>query len=199
MYRFNWLIDLIDYLLFYVKLKNFSLIWRRHHCRWRAKNLGLCSALRAFEQGGIFIVPHLLWHGTSVFLVSSEWASIYSNPDPHGMYRKENAQYSVLNSFLPKGRFLSVEVYFYFSFTNYLTININKAFNSYLKTFVKNHVKTSKYRLHYVMTLRSNMTFNVKARLIYIIFKTGYRENYSNIGNKKYSQWKSEVCRYTQQ
>jgi hypothetical protein len=22
--------------------------------------LGLCSALRAFEQGGIFIVPHLL-------------------------------------------------------------------------------------------------------------------------------------------
>jgi hypothetical protein len=24
------------------------------------KNLGLCSALSAFEQGGIFIVPHLL-------------------------------------------------------------------------------------------------------------------------------------------
>jgi hypothetical protein len=34
--------------------------------------LDLCSALRAFEQGGIFIVPHLLWHGTSVFPVSSE-------------------------------------------------------------------------------------------------------------------------------
>jgi hypothetical protein len=31
-----WLIDwLIDYLLFYVPLKNFSLIWRRDHCRWR--------------------------------------------------------------------------------------------------------------------------------------------------------------------
>jgi hypothetical protein len=27
---------LIDYLQFYVPLKNFSLIWRRHHCRWRA-------------------------------------------------------------------------------------------------------------------------------------------------------------------
>jgi hypothetical protein len=26
----------------------------------------------AFEQGGIFIVPHLLWHRTSVFPVSSE-------------------------------------------------------------------------------------------------------------------------------
>jgi hypothetical protein len=27
---------LIDYLLFYVPLKNISLIWRRHHCRWMA-------------------------------------------------------------------------------------------------------------------------------------------------------------------
>ena len=36
------------------------------------QNLGLCSALRAFEQGGIFIVSHLLWHGASVFPVSSE-------------------------------------------------------------------------------------------------------------------------------
>jgi hypothetical protein len=36
------------------------------------QNLGLCSAPRAFKQGGIFIVPHLLWHGTSVFPVSSE-------------------------------------------------------------------------------------------------------------------------------
>jgi hypothetical protein len=36
------------------------------------QNLGLCSALRAFEQEGIFIVSHLLWHRTSVFLVSSE-------------------------------------------------------------------------------------------------------------------------------
>jgi hypothetical protein len=30
---FDWL---IDYLGFYVPLKNISLIWRRHHCRWRA-------------------------------------------------------------------------------------------------------------------------------------------------------------------
>jgi hypothetical protein len=27
------------------------------------KNLGLCSVLRAFEQGGVFIMPYLLWHG----------------------------------------------------------------------------------------------------------------------------------------
>jgi hypothetical protein len=37
------------------------------------QNLGLCSALRAFEQRGIIIVPHLQWHGASVFPVSSEW------------------------------------------------------------------------------------------------------------------------------
>jgi hypothetical protein len=37
------------------------------------QNLGLCSALRAFEQKGILIVPHLLRQGASVFFsVSSE-------------------------------------------------------------------------------------------------------------------------------
>jgi hypothetical protein len=38
----------------------------------RAANLGLCSALRAFEQGGVFIVRRLLRHGASVYTVSSE-------------------------------------------------------------------------------------------------------------------------------
>ena len=41
-------------LRFIVLFLNLSLIWRRQHCRWRAANLGLCSAL-------------LLWHGASVF------------------------------------------------------------------------------------------------------------------------------------
>jgi hypothetical protein len=36
------------------------------------QNLGLYSALGAFEQRRIFIVLHLLWHGASVFPVSSE-------------------------------------------------------------------------------------------------------------------------------
>jgi hypothetical protein len=39
---------------------------------WLFENLGLCSVLRAFEQGGIFIVPHLLWHEALVFPVSTE-------------------------------------------------------------------------------------------------------------------------------
>jgi hypothetical protein len=36
------------------------------------QNLGLCSALRAFEQEGVFIVPLLLWHVTLIFAVLSE-------------------------------------------------------------------------------------------------------------------------------
>jgi hypothetical protein len=36
-------------------------------CGEGLQNLGLCSALRAFEQGGIFIVPHR----TPVFSVTS--------------------------------------------------------------------------------------------------------------------------------
>jgi hypothetical protein len=55
------------------------------------QNWGLCSAFRVIEQGGIFIVPHRLWHRTSVFPVSSEGppqtVASYdadANPDPHG-------------------------------------------------------------------------------------------------------------------
>ena len=38
-----------------------------HHCRWRAPNSGLCSALMAIEQWGFFNVPHLLRHGPTVY------------------------------------------------------------------------------------------------------------------------------------
>jgi hypothetical protein len=38
----------------------------------RAKNIGLCPALRAFQQGRILMVPHLLRHRTSVYTVSFE-------------------------------------------------------------------------------------------------------------------------------
>ena len=52
---------------FIVPLKNFSLIWRRHHCRLKAANFDLCSALMAIEQWGFFNVPHLLWHGSTLY------------------------------------------------------------------------------------------------------------------------------------
>ena len=37
---------------FFVPLENFLLIWRRHHCRWRAANFDLCSALKAIALSG---------------------------------------------------------------------------------------------------------------------------------------------------
>jgi hypothetical protein len=49
------------------------------------QNLGVCSALPAYEQGGIFIVSHLLRHGASVFPVSSEGpAQSVASYDTHG-------------------------------------------------------------------------------------------------------------------
>ena len=53
---------------FIVPLENFSLIWRNHHCRWRAANFDLvCSALMTIKQWGFFNVPHLLWHGPAPY------------------------------------------------------------------------------------------------------------------------------------
>jgi hypothetical protein len=57
------------------------------------QNLGLCSALRAFEQGKIFIVPHLLRHRASVFPVSSKGP-------PHSI-ASYDTQGDVENLFLP--------------------------------------------------------------------------------------------------
>jgi hypothetical protein len=57
---------------FYVPLKNFHLYGDVTIAGEGLQNLGLCSVLKAFEQGGIFIVTHLMWHGTLVFQVSSE-------------------------------------------------------------------------------------------------------------------------------
>jgi hypothetical protein len=50
-------VSLCIYLTFYVPLKNCSLILRRNHCRG---TVGKFRSIRAFEQGGIFIVPYLL-------------------------------------------------------------------------------------------------------------------------------------------
>ena len=37
------------------------------HYWWRAANFDLCLALMAIEQWGFFSVPHLLWHGATVY------------------------------------------------------------------------------------------------------------------------------------
>ena len=51
----------------YRSTREYSLIWRRHHYRWRAENFDLSSALMAIEQWGFFNVPPLIWHGASVY------------------------------------------------------------------------------------------------------------------------------------
>ena len=56
----------VYFLEFIFPLDNFSLIWRRHHCRWRAANFDLSSALMTIEQWGFFNVPHPLRHGPTV-------------------------------------------------------------------------------------------------------------------------------------
>ena len=58
---------LIVCILFYVSLKDFFPNWNVTIGGEGLQNLDLFFVLRAFEEGGIFIVPHLTWHGTSVF------------------------------------------------------------------------------------------------------------------------------------
>ena len=65
--KFQFLSGVLVWLGFFVPLENISLIRRRHHCRWRAANFDLCSALMAIKEWGFFSVPHLLWHGASVY------------------------------------------------------------------------------------------------------------------------------------
>jgi hypothetical protein len=49
---FKRLIDwLIYYLRFYVPLRNFSLIWRRHNCRWRAAKFTLMFGAQGLWAG----------------------------------------------------------------------------------------------------------------------------------------------------
>ena len=47
--------------------RSFSLIWGRHHYRWRVANFDLCTALMGIEQWGFFSVSHPLWHGASAY------------------------------------------------------------------------------------------------------------------------------------
>jgi hypothetical protein len=62
------------------------------------QNLGLCSALKAFQQGGIFIMPYLLWHGASVFPVSSEELShLIASYDSQGNAKDLTDPHSVLS------------------------------------------------------------------------------------------------------
>jgi hypothetical protein len=68
-------IRLIDWLIIYCltfRSRSFHLYGDFTITDEGLQNLGLCSALKTFEQGGMFIMPYLLWHGVSVFPVLFE-------------------------------------------------------------------------------------------------------------------------------
>ena len=96
---------MIDYQFLYVSLQNLSFIWKVTFAGETPQNLGLCSALRAFEEEGIFIVSHLLWPRVSIFPVPSEELPhsvplttrkgilrTYSNLYPHGSPCQKHAR-----------------------------------------------------------------------------------------------------------
>ena len=66
----------------FVPLENCSLIWKRHHYRWRAANFDIWSALMVIQLKGFFNMPHILWHSprTHDTLVAKRWAVELSLP-----------------------------------------------------------------------------------------------------------------------
>ena len=60
----------------YRPTRDFSLTWRRLHCRWRAANFDLCSALLAIERchthcdTGLLVISEDPWHS---HLLPSVW------------------------------------------------------------------------------------------------------------------------------
>jgi hypothetical protein len=64
----NGKVRLIDYLRFYVPLKNFSLIWRRHHCPWRAaKSRPMLGAQGLWAGRDVYRVTPAVTRGLSFF------------------------------------------------------------------------------------------------------------------------------------
>jgi hypothetical protein len=93
-------VRLIDYLMFYVPIKNISLIWRNHHCRWRAaKFRPMLGAQGHWAGRDIYRAtpavtrdlgfPGLIRRTTpfcdsvASYDTQGMWR-IYYNPDPHG-------------------------------------------------------------------------------------------------------------------
>jgi hypothetical protein len=81
---------LFVYLLFYITLKNFSLIWRRHHCRRKAVKLRPMLGARGLWAGRVLLyrVPCCdkgpqFFRSPPLTTHRGMWWT-YSDPDPHG-------------------------------------------------------------------------------------------------------------------
>jgi hypothetical protein len=90
----------IDYLRFYVLLKNISHIWRHRHCRWRDTKFRPMLCAQGLWAGKVLYraIPTVtrdlgfsgLIRGTALFSrllrqVCMGTRRTYSNPDPHGV------------------------------------------------------------------------------------------------------------------
>ena len=51
---------------FIIPLENLTLIWSRHHYRWKAANFWPIFCTQGIDQWGFFSLPNLLWHVASV-------------------------------------------------------------------------------------------------------------------------------------
>ena len=71
-------------LWFFVPLQNFSLIWRRHHNRWRAENLNYARHLLLKSIEGSLVCYTYCYTGHPFIMVISEnpWHPQRSNPPP---------------------------------------------------------------------------------------------------------------------
>ena len=60
-----------------------SIMWRRHHCLSSVTNFDLCSTIMAIEIWGFFSVPHLLWHGATLYNGHHRGMTRIRDPNPY--------------------------------------------------------------------------------------------------------------------
>jgi hypothetical protein len=78
--------------LVYVQLKKFSLIWRRHHCRWRAAKIRPMLSTQGLWAGRYLYCTTVVvtWDLLKARSIQSPLTThkatcrIYSDPNPHG-------------------------------------------------------------------------------------------------------------------
>jgi hypothetical protein len=77
MWQILVVMNLIDYLLFYVLLKNISLIWRRHHCLWRAaKFRPMLGSQGLWEGRDLYRTTPAVTHGLDFPCLIGKTASV---------------------------------------------------------------------------------------------------------------------------
>jgi hypothetical protein len=155
--------SLIDYLRFYVPLKNISLIWRRQHYLWRAAKFrsilgaqGLSlSCHTCCDTGRRFFLSHpkdrpiqsplttyeggcggsILTRILTGFKFNSNPPNIYKLWRQSIMYKKNNSEFKGQNSLKINGRgsIPSISIQSYRSYLTYTSVNVSWFYNNLVK------------------------------------------------------------------